>query len=173
MSGVSGLLRRLPRRAANFLALAVIAGLLAYGYYLQTARGIQPCPLCIVQRVTFMGLGVIFLIAALHNPRRWGRFVYALLILLVAGFGAGVAIRHLYLQHLPPDLVPSCGPGLGYILQNFAPGQAIPLILRGSGDCAAIHWRFLGLTIPGWTLVMFVLLGTGGVLRNLLPDRRS
>ncbi|HYW04186.1 MAG TPA: disulfide bond formation protein B [Gammaproteobacteria bacterium] len=166
----TGVVRRVPRRWLNLGGFLVCLGLLAYAYYLQTVRGLQPCPLCIMQRVAFMGLGLVFLLAAVHNPRRWGRYVYAVLLLLIAGGGAGVAIRHVYLQHLPPDMVPACGPGLGYILQNFSPGRAIPLILRGSGECAAIHWRFLGLTIPGWSLVMFVLLGITGVVRNALPE---
>lgn len=140
----------------GFLACAALMGV---ALYLQYVVGLDPCPLCVFQRLFVLALGVVMLVAAVHGPRsRGGARVYGGLIVALSGLGAAVAARHVWLQHLPADQVPSCGPGLEYILRKFPPGRALALVLKGSGECAEIQWTFLGLSIPEWTLVAFVLL---------------
>lgn len=140
-------------------AFAVCAGLLAYAYYLQYVEGQEPCPLCMVQRVAFYALAAVFLIAALHGPARRGRAVYGVLGFVVAGLGAAVAARHVWLQSLPADRVPACGPDLAYMMKRFPLGDVVEKVLMGSGQCAEAGWKFLGLTIAGWSLAWLVLLG--------------
>lgn len=155
--------RLLTRRNIYFAGFLISAGLVGYALFLQYVQHEEPCPLCIFQRVAVLAMGLVFLAAALHNPRRTGSVVYGILLLLVAGVGAGLAARHVWLQHLPPDQVPACGPGLNYMLEILPFKDVIATVLQGSGECAqAGKWRFLGLTIPGWTLISFIVLGLGG-----------
>jgi len=145
-----------PSQRALFLTTFLFCGtLIAIALYFQYAQGLEPCPLCIMQRIAIIGIGSISLLGALHNPRTTGRRCYGLVILLIAGIGAAIAGRHVWLQHLPADQVPSCGPGLGYILETLPLNEALSMIFKGSGECAAIHWSLLSLTIPGWMLVIF------------------
>lgn len=146
-------------RAMYLLGFLACALLLGYAYYLQYAEHLDPCPLCILQRVAFFGLGLIFLLGGLHNPGRIGYRIYASFAAVAALAGAVVATRHLWLQSLPPDQVPACGPGLEYMLSSFPLTEAIAMIFRGSGTCAVVDWSFLGLAMPAWTLVWYVLLG--------------
>jgi disulfide bond formation protein DsbB len=141
---------------AGFL---VCAGLLGYALYLQHYEFQNPCPLCILQRMVYITLMGVFLIAALHGPRRVGARVYGALLLVVAVAGAAIAARHVWLQNLPKDRVPECGPGLEYMLNRFPLTQAFEKILAGSGECAEAGWTLVGLTIAGWSLVWFVVLG--------------
>lgn len=163
----------LSRRWINGLGFLACAALLGYGYYLQYVQGLEPCPLCMFQRVALMVLGGVFLLAFLHGPRGWGGKVYALLLLLAAGSGAALATRHVYLQNLPPDQVPECGPDLEFLMDVFPLKDVVLTVLQGSGSCAEISWQFLGLTIPAWTLVMFIGLGLVGVVRNWVADDRT
>lgn len=155
---------RWPFRA-QFLAggLACIA-LLAYAIFEQFQMGIEPCPKCIFQRIAFMAMGVFFLAGAAHGPRAIGRRVYALLVTAAATVGAIVAIRHLMVQFGPHDpLLEGCGPGLNYLLDAFPLAEAVKKAFMASGDCGEINWSFLGLTMPGWTLVCYLLLGAGAL----------
>jgi disulfide bond formation protein DsbB len=143
-----------PRLVFFGLAImAVIAMLFAWAY-LERTLGLPPCPLCMTQRVFVVLWGVIALVAALHNPARMGRRIYATLCALAALAGAAVAVRHVWIQHLPPDQVPACGPSLEYMLDTLPFSETVTMVLMGDGDCAAIHWTFLGLSIPEQTLVM-------------------
>lgn len=157
----------LNQRLINLYALLLCAGLLAYAYYTQFYLGLQPCPLCIFQRVAVIALGVVFLLAVLHGPRGWGRRVYAGLLGLVALVGAGIAGRHVWLQHLPADQVPACGPGLNYMLEVFPLGETLRMVFTGSGECAAVNWSFLGLSMPAWVLIWCVVLGALAIWNNL------
>jgi disulfide bond formation protein DsbB len=143
-------------RRSYLLGALVCAGLIGYALYVQYVLGLEPCPLCVLQRVAVIACGVIFLLGALHNPGRVGAIVYSVLVILVAGAGAAIAGRHVWLQTLPPDKVPACGPGLGYMLETLPFGDVLATVFKGSGECATIDWRFLELTIPGWTLVFFL-----------------
>jgi len=153
------------------LGFIACAGLLGFAYYLQYYDYQDPCPLCILQRIAFMALAAIFLVAALHGPGRTGTLVYGGMLLLVAGIGAAIATRHVWLQNLPKDRIPECGPGLEYMLRKLPLTQALEKILAGSGECAEAGWKFLGLSIAGWSLVWFVLLGAFTVYLTLLGMR--
>lgn len=158
----------MPSQRSVFLGgFGLCAALIAIALYFQYVLHFEPCPLCIVQRVLVMALGAVMLAAALHNPRGWAVRLYGVLIVVIATAGIGVAARHVWLQHLPADQVPSCGPGLYYMLRRFPLHQALALVLKGTGECAAVVWRFLGLSIPGWTLVVFSALALGGLYVTL------
>ena len=162
--------RLLSRRLCNTLGFIACILLLSYGYYLQFYENLEPCPLCIFQRLAIFGLGLVFAVAAVHNPRAWGAKVYGVLIFLVAAVGASISARHVWLQNLPEDQIPACGPGLDYLLNTFSLGETIAKVLRGSGDCAEVSWTFLGLSIPAWTLIAFLCLGLAGAIRNWMRD---
>lgn len=134
------------------------AALLVYALYVQHVQHIEACPLCIFQRIAFLAIGVFFLAGAAHGPVCAGRKVYAGLVTLAGLVGVGVAGRHLYLQHLPKDQVPDCGPGLGYMLDTFPLAKTLKMVFTGSGECAEVNWTFLGLSMPGWTLICYVIL---------------
>ena len=144
------------RQLVTLGALSCFA-LVAYAYYLQTVQGLEPCPLCIFQRVGFIVTGVVLLLAALHNPRRMGRRVYAVLAILASLAGASVAARHIWLRNLPADQVPACGPGLDFMLEAFPLGKTLRTVFTGSGECAESDgWFLLGLDMPSWALIGFV-----------------
>ncbi|MGR3914755.1 MAG: disulfide bond formation protein B [Gammaproteobacteria bacterium] len=151
MRGMSG-------RALALCGALLCITLLAIALYFQHVAGLDPCPLCILQRVAFIAVGVILLAAAAHNPRRRGWRVYAAAAGVVAALGAVVAARHVWLQSLPAERVPECGPGLGYLLDVFPLQRALALILRGSGECAEVQWRLAGLSMPAWSMLWLVAL---------------
>jgi disulfide bond formation protein DsbB len=155
-----------PRRG-NTLGFLACVGLLAYAYYAQFVMHLEPCPLCIFQRVGIFALGVMFLIAALHDPATVGRRIYAALIGLAAFAAAAVALRHLYIQSLPPGTVPACGADLNFMLKVFSLSEVLVKVLTGSGECAKITWTFLGLAMPAWVLISAVVLGAWGLWINL------
>jgi disulfide bond formation protein DsbB len=153
-----------PFRAQFAAGAFACVALLAYAYYEQFAVGLEPCPMCIFQRIAFIAMAIVFLAGALHGPRATGRRVYAVLAFLAAAVGAGVAIRHLWVQFHPIDpMLGGCGPGLSYMLDAFPLTDAIKKAFTGSGDCGEISWRFLGITMPGWTLICYLLLGIGAL----------
>ncbi len=154
---------QLTPRLGYLAGFLISGGLILYALYLQYYEYQNPCPLCILQRLTYIALMVIFLIGALHGPRRTGALVYGTLAVIVSLVGAGTAARHVWLQHLPKDKVPECGPGLGYILDRFPLFNALEKIFRGSGECAEAGWKLLGLSIAEWSLVWFILLGAYAV----------
>lgn len=158
-------------RAANALGLAACAALLGYAYYAQFVLHLEPCPLCIFQRVGIFATGLMFALAAAHDPARWGRRVYAVLIAIAAAATIGVATRQVYLQSLPPDQVPACGASLDFMLKVFPLTDVLTKVLTGSGECAKITWRFLGLAMPAWVLICAVGLGAWGLWANLRHRR--
>lgn len=155
-------------RRLNLAAFLACAGLLGFSGWLQFGLGLEVCPLCVVQRLLFVALGLLFLLAAALAPA--GRRVMGLLVGLFALAGMLVAARHLWLQGLPADQVPSCGPGLQYILGTFKPWEAFSMVLGGSGECAKVDWRFLGLSIPGWALIWFAIFFVGGLWQTFRRD---
>jgi disulfide bond formation protein DsbB len=170
MVSIAGL--PLVPRLGYALGFLACAGLLGFAYYLQYYEYQDPCPLCILQRVAFMALGAIFLVAAVHGPGRAGSIVYGGLLVAAAGIGAALASRHLWLQNLPKDRIPECGPGLEYMLKKLPLTQALEKILTGSGECAEVGWTFLGLSIAGWSLAWFVLFGGFALYLTLAGMRR-
>ena len=140
------------------LFLASVVGM-AFALYLQHVEHLDPCPLCIFQRIGLMIMGVFALIAALHNPaKRVVRIGYSVLALLGIAWSTGVAARHVWLQHLPPEDVPACGPGLDYWLDVFPMQEVVQKVLHGSGECAKVDWTLLGWSLPHWSLLFFVVL---------------
>jgi protein dithiol:quinone oxidoreductase len=154
-------------RRGNLLGFAACSGLLAYAYYAQFVLHLEPCPLCIFQRIGVFALGVVFLIAALHDPAPLGRRLYAALLSLAALATIGIALRHLYIQSLPPDAVPACGASLDFMLKVFSLSEVLVKVLTGSGECAKVTWQFLGLAMPAWVLISAVVLGGFGLWVNL------
>lgn len=154
------------RRVLNGLALLSCVGSLSFAYYVQHYQGFEPCPLCIFQRLALLAIALVFLAATLHNPRHWGAKVYSVSLGLTAGVGAGIAARHVWLQHLPPEEAPRCGPSLEYMLQAFPLNETIREVLTGSGECAKVDWTLLGFSMPEWTLLLFIALGIIGVISN-------
>jgi disulfide bond formation protein DsbB len=141
-----------------YLAIFLVCvSLLGFGLYLEHATGLEPCPLCVFQRLAYLAIMAIALIAALHGPDRVAAALYNGLIILSALIGGAIAGRQVWLQHLPPEEVPECGPGLDYMLDTFPLGQALKMILSGSGECAKVDWSFLGLSIAEWSLIWFVI----------------
>lgn len=142
---------RLWALAGVLLSLIVMAVVL----YFEHGMGMEPCPLCILQRMCLIAAGFVALAAMIHNPAGWGRRVYAALATIPTVAGIVVAGRHVWLQNLPEDRVPECGPGYDFIMEMFPLLDAMKMIFRGSGECAEVGWQLLGLTMPGWALVTF------------------
>jgi disulfide bond formation protein DsbB len=135
--------------------VVVVASLLVAVLYFEHALYLDPCPLCIIDRLFLAGIGLVFLLAVLHNPGRRGQRFYAFLNLLLVAGGMGVAGRHVWLQQLPADEVPECGASLSYMLDTLPLNETLRRVLQGSGECAEIQWTFLGLSIPEQTLILF------------------
>jgi protein dithiol:quinone oxidoreductase len=125
-------------------------------FYMQEYLGLEPCPMCILQRYAFFAIALVALVAAIHGPERMALKVYSGLVIFFAVAGGGVAIRHSYLQHFPPASE-TCGTDLDFLLGNFPLAQALPKIFAGSGSCSKVGWKMLGLSIPEWALVWFVI----------------
>ena len=147
-------LLNLPARVLYLALFLVATGLLSFGLYLQHGLGLEPCPMCIMQRYAFATAALIALIAGLHAPGRSGERVYAALIGASSLTGGGIAARQSWMQLYPP-VIPECGPGLEFMLDSFPLAEALPMIFRGAGDCVAVDWTFLGLSIANWSLLTF------------------
>lgn len=158
-------------RALNGLTFLGCVAAMAGALYLQYQVGLEPCPLCIFQRVGVIAVALVVLIAFLHGPKRIGVRIYAALAALAALAGGGVAVRQLWLQHLPPDQVPVCGPGLDYMLDVFPLHEVLAKVLSGSGECAEVTWRFLGLSLAGWSLILFIVLLVIALVQLTRPQR--
>lgn len=151
-------------RTGYLLGFVASFSLVALALVIQTKFKLEPCPLCISQRMVFIGLGILFVIAVIVNPKQTlVRNILALLQVLTALGGAGVAVRHWYLQANRESMIADCGVGFDYMFENFPLQKALTLIFRGTGDCAAIEWTFVGLTLPQLSLIAFVGLGVYAV----------
>ena len=160
------------RRTLNLAGFLICAGMMAFALYAEYQLFMEPCPLCVFQRIAVIGMGLAFLLLAAHNPSPgWARRFYLGLLSLFAVFGVVVAGRHVWLQSLPPDKVPSCGPGLDYMLDTFPFSEALKMVFTGSGECANVDWSLLGLSMPAWVLVAVVALAAAGLWNNLHASR--
>jgi len=162
----------LTRRTGNFLGLLACVGLIAYALYVQYGVGLEPCPLCILQRVSVIVAGVLFLVAMLHNPADRGARVYGVLIDLAALLGILIAARHIWIIAQPPGAVAECGASLEYMMDVLPLHEVLGKVLTGSGECAKIDWHFLGLNMPTWVLMALVCVGLWGLLVNWFAPRR-
>nr|WP_298251038.1 disulfide bond formation protein B [uncultured Halomonas sp.] len=150
---------RLEVRHWSLAGLAFCVLMMAVALGLEHLVGLEPCPLCIFQRVAVITAGLVFAVALIHNPAgRLGAALYGVLSLAAVGTGIGVAGRHLWLQSLPADEVPSCGPGLDYMLDILPLQEVVNMVLSGSGECAEVDFLFLGVSLPAWTLLGFIVL---------------
>lgn len=169
---MSSRLQAISNRWLNLAGALVVTALYSAALFLQYVLHQEPCPLCMLQRVIFILIGGLYLLAAVHHPRRLGSRIYAILIALFALGGVATASRHIWLQHLPKDQVPACGPGLDYLLQNFPLSEVWQELIHGSGECAEKGWTFLSLGIPEWALVWFVLLGGWALYIGFRSEQR-
>lgn len=135
--------------------------LLGIAMYMENVMGLEPCPLCMTQRVFFALTGLTALLAFAHNPARTGKMIYGFVCAAFAFGGGGFAIRQIYLQHLPADQVPACGPSLSYMIEVFPLAEVLTAMLSGDGNCAEVVWQdpVIGMSIPEWSLFGFVLMG--------------
>ena len=161
-------------RAAYLGVLTCCLVVLGFGLYVQHVEHIEPCPLCVLQRIAFVVIGLTAFVAFVHNPKSVGRRLYGLLLVLFSLAGAATSIRNLWLQSLPPDQVPECGPGLDYMLESFPLAKVLPMVFKGSGECAKVEWTMFGLAIPAWALIWFAVFTLVGLAALFMRagDRR-
>jgi len=161
----------LTRRTGNLLGILACAGLISYALYVQYGMGLEPCPLCILQRMAVIAVGVLFVLAFLHNPGDRGARAYGVLIDLAALAGIAVAARHIWIIAQPPGSVAECGASLDYMMAVLPLHEVLGKVLTGSGECAKIDWMFLGLNMPTWVLMSLVAVGTWGLAVNWFGRR--
>ncbi len=154
------------RRTGNALGFICCVALMAYALYAEHVLGLAPCPLCIFQRVAVIVAGVLFLLAALHDPGRIGARVYGTLLALAALGGMLISARHIWIQAQPPGTVAACGADLDYLLEIMPVTDVISKVLTGSGECGKIDWTLLGLSMPWWVLIALLALGVWAVVVN-------
>jgi len=142
--------------------------LLGYGYYLEFAGGLEPCPLCIFQRIAYLAVLVLSLVALVHGPAGIAAGIYSAVIAISALVGAGIAGRQVWLQHLPPGQVPECGPGLDFMLDVFPLTETLKMVFTGSGECAEVDWTFLTFSIAEWSLMWFILIAIASIAHLLV-----
>lgn len=145
-------------RQTSFLLFLVPTLLLSFGYYLQFVEGLEPCPLCMTQRICFYLVAIFGLIGTAPLQGVLARRLVAALGVLAAITGLGVAGRQLWLQSLPEDQVPACGPSFEYVIESFPILEAVEIMFRGNGNCAVVDWTFLGVSIAGWSFAAFLAL---------------
>jgi disulfide bond formation protein DsbB len=163
------MLSSISSRTLFLLVFLFCCGLMGVGFIMEHVFDLEPCPLCMTQRVFIVMAGCLALMACLHNPRRKGVRIYGWLVALMATAGAGFSIRQLYLQSLPPEKAPACGPSVDYILETFPLNKALQIMLKGDGNCAEVLWTFMGISIPGWTLVAFLMVIGSALYLALRP----
>jgi disulfide bond formation protein DsbB len=163
----------LSRRQLNGLGALACAGMMGFALYAQYGLELDPCPLCVFQRVAVITLGAVFLLAFLHGPGGAGARLYGGLMCVPAIGGMAVAGRQVWLQHLPKDEVPACGPGLDYILDVFPFHEALAMVFEGSGECAEVEWSFLGLSMAGWVFVILAGLVLFAIWNNFRRESRA
>jgi len=156
-------------RNAFVLGFLLCAAAIGIALYFQHVVGLEPCPLCIFQRISVMLLGIIFLLAALHNPGATGTRIYGFFVTLSSLLGIGIAARHLWLQYGPHEEL-GCGPGLDYMMEVMPLDEVVSSVFKGTGDCGEILWSLFGISIPGWTLLFFLLVLVFG-LKTLFGRR--
>ena len=150
------MLKLFAGKTGYILGFLISFGLVALALYLQKAYNLEPCPLCIFQRIAFLVLGVLFLIAAFHNPAAAGRKVYGVLQFIAAAVGTGIAARHTWIQANPDKVMSECGAGFDYIYETLPFSEFLTWVFKGTGECSAIDWTLVGLTIPQLSFIAFI-----------------
>jgi protein dithiol:quinone oxidoreductase len=167
-------MRFLTSSRGVFLAIFLLcAGFMGYALYAQHGLGLEPCNLCILQRIAMVGLGLVALIAAIHGPRGWGIRVYGGLALLIAAAGAGVAYKHWRIQNLSPEekQALTCEAPLGFLWEHKSAFDALKTVFAGGGNCGDVDWLFLGLGMPAWVLIWFTAFALAILWRGLMAPR--
>lgn len=170
---MSGWLSQLSARHIFSVVVLLCAGAVGYALYAEHVLGLVPCPLCMFQRVAVIGVGAVCLLAALHGPTGWGVRIYGVLALVVAGLGSAIAGRHVWLQSLPKDQLPSCAPPMDYMWENLPFGNMLKTVLMTSGECADIDWQMLGFSMPVWTFLFFLAIAVAMIVVSVFPPRRG
>ena len=138
--------------------------LISYALYSEYVLGLEPCPLCVFQRIAVILVGFIFLVLAVFVPKTSvTKFISSMLITITSLSGVIIAGRHVWLQNLPPDKVPGCGPGLDFMVSTFPLSEVFEMVFTGSGECANVDWSFLSLSMPAWVMILLALIGYYGV----------
>jgi protein dithiol:quinone oxidoreductase len=162
----------LSHRTINFIGLTICFILTSISFYLEFHVKLEPCPLCIIQRLLFIAIGFLFFFALFLNSQK-KHWVYYFFIFFIAAMGAVIAGRHVFITTLPPEQVPSCGASLHYMLEVLPFSQAIQMIFQGTGNCAKVTWRLLSLSIPEWSLIFFILLAGIGLWQGVRARSES
>ena len=173
MNSIGAFFSRMTRRQGNLLGFLGCLGLIGYALFCQYGLHLEPCPLCILQRVSVISAGALFLLAAAHDPGDLGAKVYGVLIDLATVFGIGVAARHMWVIAQPPGTVAECGASLEYMMDVLPLHEVLGKVLKGSGECAKIDWHFLGLNMPTWVLMCLVVVGSWAVWVNWIRPREK
>lgn len=161
-----------PRIVFGFIFIAATALILDAIFYMQDYLGLDPCPMCVLSRYIFITIATVALIGAIHGPRGLVLKAYGGLIALLAVAGIGVSARHSWLQHFPPK-TESCGTDLEFLLNAFPLSQALPKIFSGTGSCSAVKWTFLGLSIPEWAGIWFLIFAALAVWIGFIRPRKT
>ena len=162
----------ISRRLGNLVGFLFCAALMAYALYAQHVLGLEPCPLCIFQRIAVITVGVLFLIAAVHNPAAKGARIYGVLIIVAVIAGLLISGRHIWIQAQPPGTVAACGASLDYLMEIMPVTDVITKVLTGSGECGKVDWTFLGLSMPYWVLFSLLIAGAWAILTNFARNPR-
>ena len=164
-------IHQLSRRQKYFLGFLFCSGLMAYALFAQYFLNLEPCPLCIFQRVAVISMGIIFLICSLLEPKSsLAKIISSTLFVTAGSFGVAVASRHVWLQNLPSDQVPGCGPGLDFMMSTFPINEVFEMVFNGSGECATIDWSFLSLSMPAWVIICSLFLIAYAIWINYGPE---
>lgn len=151
-------MKRLTSRTLFVFGLLLVFFSMSYAIYLQFFHGIEPCSLCVFQRLAYIVYAIVVIIVLIHHPKGWGMRVYAFLSLWPLLVGLIVALRQAWVQSLPAGQAPGCGPGLNFLLQEFMLSKVFQIVWAGSSDCAIVTWRFLNLSMAVWSAILFVIL---------------
>ena len=165
-------MRTLTRAVFGLIAVACAALVATAIFYMQEELGLEPCPMCVLSRYTFIGIGLVSLAAAIHAPRGGALKAYAIVVALLGAIGIGISVRHSYLQHFPPK-IETCGADIGFMLQNMPLSKSFPKIFAGTGSCTAVDWTFLGLSIPEWAGVWFAAMAVAVLWLAFVRARRG
>ncbi|MDB6096001.1 MAG: disulfide bond formation protein DsbB [Francisellaceae bacterium] len=152
------MLNYLNFKKLNLIGFLYCLSLIGIAYALQYFYHLAPCPLCILQRIIIGTIGLFFLLAYFHNPQNKLKNVYPSILLLLNSLGLSLALRHIWLLHLPPEAAPSCTPGLEYLLNIYPAFDVLKMVIEGTGECTKVDFTFLNLSIPTWTLLGYFLL---------------
>lgn len=153
----------LPNKTLYLLIFLACVGLLASAYYFEYVLYLDPCPLCMMQRIAVLLVGLVGLSGFLLSGTLMKQMIHGVLMILASGFGMAVAGRHIWIQNLPEDEVPTCGPSLEYMVDTLPWAEVLTIMLRGNGNCADTQWSFLGLSMPEWVMVWFAGFALAGV----------